>query len=120
MEKFTCPRRVENGMEDGPFVGAGKNLDTWDTRQLGRNPQCSYCGSIDPDSFLIRIKAGEELGITDKSYKAYLPGATMTKFYFQHLSKDQRTEFIRMLNAKEVTFGWPGHFTVLPYFIGVA
>lgn len=121
MTNFTCPRRVEDGTDrdDSPFSFAGSNLDSWNTRELGKNPRCSYCGSIDPESFMLRIKAGDELGVTDKNYKAYLPGTDNPKFYFQHLSAEQRHEFIQLLNAKVVNFGYPGHFTVLPFFIGV-
>lgn len=44
-------------------------------------------------------------------------GEHVGKFYFQHLSEEQRDEFIGMLNAKSVTIGYPGHFYVLPFFI---
>ena len=46
-------------------------------------------------------------------------GETKTdKFYFQHLSPEGRTKFVSMLNAQVVQLGHPGHFYVLPYFIG--
>ncbi len=43
-------------------------------------------------------------------------GKTEAKFYFQHLSDEQQQEFIDLLNGKHVRFGWPGGFTVLPFF----
>ena len=39
------------------------------------------------------------------------------KFYFQHLSDDERTKFIELLNAHELVIGMPGHFYQLPFFI---
>jgi hypothetical protein len=38
------------------------------------------------------------------------------KFYFQHLSPDGQRRFVRLLNAKGVKIGIPGHFYVLPFF----
>ena len=117
---MTCPRRIENGLEDGPFVGAGKNLDDFTSGHglIGQGRGCSYCGSMNPADFLTALANGAILDVTDKNYKAYVGGTAVGKFYFQHFSVEQRHEFIRMLNAKEVTFGFPGYFAVLPYFIG--
>lgn len=122
MSKFTCPRRVEDGTdrEDSPFTFGGSNKDTWDVREHDGLLHCAYCGSVDPTQFIDYLRNGGQLGVTDKNYKAYLGDAGRGKFYYQHLSLEQRAEFIRMLNAKEVNFGWPGHFTVLPFFIGRA
>lgn len=39
------------------------------------------------------------------------------KFYFQHLSVEQRHQFIELLNAKRVNIGEPGRFYRLPFFI---
>lgn len=39
------------------------------------------------------------------------------KFYFQHLSVDERKRFIELLNAKALKIGYPGHFYVLPFFM---
>lgn len=43
-------------------------------------------------------------------------GAQETKFYFQHLSEDQRREFVELLNAGTMRIGYPGHFYVRPFF----
>lgn len=117
--KFTCPRRAENGMErdDTPFLHAGSNKDTWGKRSDGRL-HCGYCGSVKPEEFMEYLAAGGELGVTDKNYKAYLGDAGSGKFYYQHLSMEQQREFIDMINRHEVHFGYPGFFTVLPYFVG--
>jgi hypothetical protein len=46
------------------------------------------------------------------------PASSVTneKFYFRHLSNDQRQRFVELLNAKRVKIGYPGHFYVLPFF----
>lgn len=41
---------------------------------------------------------------------------TQTKFYFQHLSPEQQTRFIELINEKKVKIGMPGHFYNLPFF----
>ncbi|MCG5072264.1 hypothetical protein [Paraburkholderia tagetis] len=106
-----CGRR---GVDDGSKPDYFHNL--------GGEERCSYCGSVSGDSFLAFIEAGGEVGPTDKSYKAYLHGndavrAPGLKFYFQHLSPEQRTRFIALLNERKVKIGMPGHFYVLPYFV---
>ena len=120
-EKHTCPRRAEVGMDhEGPIRGSGKNRDTWDYRTEDGPWQCSWCGSVHPEYFLVRLRLGDELGPTDKDYKAYLDyDNSHYKFYYQHLSLEQRHEFIDMLNAQRINFGFPGYFTRLPYFIKV-
>lgn len=40
-----------------------------------------------------------------------------TKFYFQHLSVDQKKRFVELLNEKKIQIGYPGHFYVRPFFI---
>lgn len=59
--------------------------------------------------------AGVELVPTDKNYKVY--GARHGKFYFQHLSVEQRKAFVELLNAKTLKLAFPGHFYVLPFFM---
>lgn len=44
-------------------------------------------------------------------------GKIHDKFYFQHLSEEDRQRFIDLLNAKKLTIGYPGFFYVTPYFI---
>jgi hypothetical protein len=38
------------------------------------------------------------------------------KFYFYHLSDDQKKKFVVMLNDKKIKIAYPGYFYVLPYF----
>lgn len=125
-KKHTCPRRIEDGTdtEDSPFTFAGPNRDTYTKGHgiIGQRRGCSYCGSMHPDDFLEAMREGAELGVTDKNYKAYVhgyknDGPNGGKFYYQHLSEEQRREFIELLNERKVHIGFPGYFTVLPYFI---
>lgn len=39
------------------------------------------------------------------------------KFYFQHLSDDEKRRFVDLINAKTMNIGEPGYFYVLPYFV---
>jgi hypothetical protein len=101
---FTCPRRYEQ-FHSVPQEDA----DHW--RDAGT---CSYCGSLSPSKFFEALYAGTELGPTNKNYKVYVGGTS--KFYFQHLSEDQRNEFITAYNDHIITIGYPGYFYVLPFF----
>lgn len=38
------------------------------------------------------------------------------KFYFQHLTEDERIKFIDLYNAKKIKLGFPGRFYVAPFF----
>lgn len=42
------------------------------------------------------------------------------KFYFQHLSPEQRTEFIELHNARRMRIGYPGYFYQPPSFASPA
>lgn len=116
MEKFTCPRRIEDGAVEGPYTFAGKDIDTFRD-----DDTCSYCGSLNPDTFMRVVKAEEVvLGPTDKNYKVYVMNEKVDshrKFYFQHLSTEQKHRFIELLNEKKIKLGYPGHFYKKPFFI---
>lgn len=109
-EEFKCPRR------DPAFDAVSKlpQFDTWDDREGARC--CSYCGSLHPDDFIARIEAGEQVAPTDKNYKAYIGDRGRHKFYFMHLSDEQRSKFIQLYNDKTMKIGIPGYFYVDPYF----
>lgn len=55
---------------------------------------------------------------TDKNYKVYVEGAGInTKFYFQHLSTDQKKRFVDCMNETgKLKLDLPGYFYVLPFF----
>lgn len=106
-----CPRRVE--------VSPVFILPEHDTWVDGR---CSYCGSMNPDAFMSGIADGTiELSPTTKNYKVYVKGpgcGSAIKFYFQHLSEEQKIEFIRLYNANEIRMS--SRFLVPPFFCAVA
>lgn len=106
-----CPRRCESLIP--PFA---PEHDEWRV-----DGTCSWCGSIAPDKFMELARAGVELGPTDKTYKVYVDAAATArggrKFYFQHLSEEQRREFVELLRDGKLTIGFPGRFYVLPFFI---
>lgn len=116
------------GRRDDYFSPGGREPGLTDHyRNTGGEERCSYCGSVSGDTFMAFVRAGGEVGPTDKNYKAYLHDvkdehgnvvvkAPGLKFYFQHLSDEQKTEFIVLLNAGKVRVGMPGHFYRLPYF----
>lgn len=72
VQKITCPRRM---IEFGPW----KHEEALDEFRpgggiVGQSLSCSFCGSYPPDLFLEAVKAGAEVGPTDKSYKFYVNG----------------------------------------------
>lgn len=112
--KHMCPSRMS-----GPFVMP--EHDTWRADNT-----CSYCGSLNPDAFMQGVENGSiTLGPTDKSTKVYVhekeikEGAQprFAKFYFEHLTIDQRKHFVDLLNMKIVKFREPGYFYVKPFFV---
>lgn len=107
-----CPRRSETLVQGHPFKVPSE--DEW--RQDGT---CSWCGSISPDKFFEAIEQGVELGPTDKSYKVYVGKTDHRKFYFQHLSQDERQRFVDLFNASKLTIGYPGRFYTTPFFMRI-
>jgi hypothetical protein len=43
-------------------------------------------------------------------------GVQVAKFYYQHLSEAQRNEFVDLVNAGRMVFGYPGYLYRLPFF----
>lgn len=116
----TCPRRLA---EFSPWEHA-EGLDSWTAgRSLAGGkapgPACSFCGSLHPDRFMELLEAGWYLGPTDKTYKAYIgehEAVQNAKFYYPHLSSEQRDAFIALHNAGRMKIGYPGHLYVPPFF----
>jgi len=126
-KKQRCPRRNESPNPEGYGDGTA-TPDHWQLRHGRKGPRfCSYCGSLHPDDFMaVAREGGGVLGPTDKNYKVYVtiesvqytPTSTVytngkkekttklprqtaqLKFYFQHLSDDQRREFVDLYNAR--------------------
>jgi hypothetical protein len=134
-ERFNCPDR---------YSSAAELKDCWTAAEC-----CSYCGGLNPDVLIERLKAGTcTITPTDKNYKAYvcnnggesfkqqyrideLKGdaredprnwvwtvrdTSQAKFYYQHLSKEQKAAFIEIFNAKKMQLDAPGYFYVAPFF----
>lgn len=115
-EMFYCPRAIEDGLgPNSPMKGPFNGEAVW--RPDGT---CSYCGSLSPARFFEAVEAGLAVTPTDKNYKAYVPdapgGSPTGKFYFQHLSDEDKNRFIDLYNAKKMKIGIPGYFYVTPYF----
>lgn len=147
--EMECPRRAESGMGH-VFPGPDTYQEEDDT--------CSYCGSLNPDTLMKRLEAGNiTLGPTDKNYKVYVGNKgglafkqhyrdcyshkdavgyvpctgpddcthwttreqSHAKFYFQHLSVEQRKRFVELLNEKKLHIGDPGHFYARPFFVTI-
>lgn len=138
---FICPRRVE----DNQFEQYSSD-DFWTTGfglggRQGIEQSCSYCGSLHPDTFMKWVLDQAIILPTDKNYKCYArcpypdkhegqitvtkrPYGALTmlygmdaKFYFQHLSLDQRLDFISLMNDKTLNMGTPGYFYNMPFFV---
>lgn len=150
-----CPRRSESHFGTSADLASENDYDKSDD-------SCSYCGSLNPDTFMSRLESGDvRLGATDKNYKVYVENdggapfkqtyrncphdkeiggaarnkymtwscegpstcthwvtreTSSTKFYFQHLSEDQKNRFIELFNDKKIKFQGGIGFYVLPYF----
>lgn len=122
IQGITCPRRMS---EFGPWQRR-EGLDSFiPAHGTGTAPlNCSFCGSLDPETLLNWMAEGGLITPTDKSYKLYasIKGQREYKFYFQHFNVEQRAQFIAMYNLRNRPFkmAYPGYFYVLPYFAGRA
>lgn len=110
----SCPRRAEIGRADG------EDEYLPERGLVGQPAGCTFCGSLPPDTFMDWIRRGGVVHGTDKSYKAYIePPAGESggeaKFYYKHLSPEQREEFIELFNSKQMKLTESGLY-VLPFF----
>lgn len=56
----------------------------------------------------------------EENEREHVRGRGIGKFYFQHLSHAQMTRFIEIYNERRISFGLPGYFYVLPFFMRLA
>ena len=63
-----------------------------------------------------QIQADLEQEWTERWAELLNRGEERAKFYFQHLSHEQRDEFIRLYNERVMKMSYPGHFYVMPFF----
>lgn len=78
------------------------------------------------------VKSARERGETPEEFRAGLAdyydrdlarseaSGVEAKFYYQHLSSEQRDEFIELHNSRRMKISYPGRFYVLPFFAGPA
>lgn len=109
-----CPRRDDMlatiaSLSGQPFVAPDPEMGDGD--EWGEDG-CSYCGSLSPTEFLARAAFGEMIIPTDKNYKAYI--GDYEKFYFGHLTREQRREFAQMWVDKKLVISG-GDFYNVPY-----
>lgn len=94
-----------------------------------KGPHSNWDGSLHPDVFMRLVEAGTvKLTPTDKNYKVYIEGSDpedpeqpffQDKFYFEHLSVEQRVRFIELVNEQGVVnYAFPGYFYTTPFFAG--
>jgi restriction system protein len=113
-----CPRKLEN-----PYWNHERDKDDeWQSRDIFQevvlDKYCSHCGSLHPHVFLDLVEKGAELIPTDKDYKAYIRfKKSQTKFYFQHLSREDINRYIELSEKRKINFGYPGFFYKKPYFL---
>jgi hypothetical protein len=73
-----------------------------------------------PSEMLDGIRAGWVIVPTDKPYKVYVrqpEHSSQNKAYLQHLSEDQKRDFIGLYNDRTMQLGEPGYFYTMPFFM---
>ena len=144
--QFLCPRRQEQGNLPGSPFWRGK-YDSWGNDNScaycgSLNPE-EFMRRAESGDFEIgptdkgykvylEVRAGVPLKQTyrecPRDAKCTGPDdcthwvtreMTHGKFYFQHLSDEQKKRFIELLNEKKLKIGVPGHFYTLPFFMGI-
>lgn len=120
IQHITCPRRMS---EFGPWQRR-EGLDSFISAhtRVAKALNCSFCGSLDPETCLTWMANGGRITPTDKPYKMLISidKEREQKFYFYHFNKEQQVQFTAIYNLENKPFlmGYPGHFYVLPYFCG--
>lgn len=96
----TCPRRMAGF---GPWERV-EGLDDFrpDHGVIGQSRGCTFCGSMPPDDFLAAVRAGAEIGPTDKSYKLYVSQPNPEPDKLHPLSATPRGSQLRASNLTEL------------------
>lgn len=65
------------------------------------------------------LELGQKITPTDKSYKSYVscPNGGEAKFYFQHLTPEQKKRFVELHNENKIGFEYPGYLYTFPFFM---
>lgn len=117
-------KAIEDGCECGP---TDKNYKLYVHLPNPNVGKIEICGSDSGPAFDAQGKptrddltAEERVdGRYRRDISAHAPPTLQMKFYFQHLSDDERKKFVELLNAKKVKLGYPGRFYAMPYFMSV-
>ncbi len=98
---------IEVGPTDKSYKVYIKNIGGAPLKQTYRKDcDCDFKG-VPPESIRAKVEACPHWVIEDRQHG---------KFYFQHLSVEQKNRFIELHNEKKMKIGYPGYFYVLPYF----
>lgn len=84
--------------------------------ETDRVAQAIRTNGADVDATDEQITASLEKHWTEQQLPLLRSGRQVAKFYYQHLSDEQRTEFIELINSGQMQIGYPGHLYVLPFF----
>lgn len=116
MNENTFMERLEN--EDVELGPTDKNYKVYVNNAGGEPFTQSYRDCPPPD---VKVVDGKEVTTKcagpDTCPHWVTRDVQTTKFYFQHLTKEQKERFIELLNKKKLKIGYPGHFYKLPFFI---
>jgi hypothetical protein len=63
-----------------------------------------------------QIEVDIEQEWTEQQGPLLTDGEQVAKFYYQHLSDEQRAEFVEMVNDGRMKIGYPGYLYRLPFF----
>jgi hypothetical protein len=120
---------IEAGCELGP---TDKDYKVYVTRPDPRAGEPEICGSAnfrqDPERGWVLVTPDNVASLPTTRMRAEIghwvqvrptPANRSDKFYFQHLSADERRRFVELLNARALNIGYPGHFYRLPFFCRV-
>lgn len=139
----TCPRRILDLGQNAFSQVRGIDVIDPDT------DQCTFCHSMNPDTLIDllartsldpadRVLAGQgpELDVrvwivpTGTDYRAGVriertreDGSTETikrHIMFHHMTDDQRSVFIDLMNDRRIRIWYPSYFYLMPYFMTVS
>ena len=111
---------VEKGTEIGPTDKDYKAYLDVPNPNVGVNELFSSHTNPSPEAVERMKKDPSWIRESDTHWVQFRPAPAVmhAKFYFDHLSVDQRKRFVELLNAKQIKIGDPGRFYRIPFFIG--
>ena len=95
-----------------------KSIPSCESLGFDEKRRCKYCGSAHPDDFMQAVSNHQTtIGTTDKTYKVYVTNLPSIKFYFHHLSEEQKQRFVDIYNSRQIKYQFDIPFSVLPFFM---